>query len=140
MLRLNPKFPGVHLELGKVYISLRRTDDAIRELELALKESPGDADASYFLGGLLAQGERYTEAIPYLERAQKGEARFLGSVLLSGEGQTPAGATGGGRGTAAEGGGVESGRGVCLLPAWAGAAGLRTRGGSPPGAPAGRAS
>ena len=55
VLRLNPKFPGVHLELGKVYISLRRTDDAIRELELALKENAGDADASYFLGGLLAQ-------------------------------------------------------------------------------------
>ena len=55
VLRLNPKFPGVHLELGKVYISLRRNDDATRELELALKENPGDADASYFLGGLLAQ-------------------------------------------------------------------------------------
>ena len=59
VLRLDPAFPGVHLELGKVYISLRRTDEAIRELELALKDSPGDADASYFLGGLLAQEGRY---------------------------------------------------------------------------------
>ena len=73
VLRLNPKFPGVHLELGKVYISLRRNDDAIRELELALKENPGDADTSYFLGGLLAQNDRYTEAIPYLERARKAK-------------------------------------------------------------------
>ena len=71
VLRLHPAFPGVHLELGKVYISLRQTEQAMRELELALKGSPGDADASYFLGGLLAQGEHYAEAIPYLERAQK---------------------------------------------------------------------
>ena len=47
--------------IGKVYISLRRTDEAIRELELALKESPGDGDASYFLGGLLVQEERLAE-------------------------------------------------------------------------------
>jgi superkiller protein 3 len=69
VLRLDPSFPGVHLELGKVYISLRRTDDAIRELELALKDNPGDGDASYFLGGLLVQQSRFSEAIPYLERA-----------------------------------------------------------------------
>jgi tetratricopeptide (TPR) repeat protein len=76
VLRLNPKFPGVHLELGKVYISLRRNDDAIRELELALKENPGDADASYFLGGLLAQNDRYEEDVPYLERARMAKADF----------------------------------------------------------------
>ena len=71
VLRLDPKFPGVHLELGKVYISLRRNEEAIRELELVLKENPGDPDASYFLGGLLAQTDRYTEAIPYLEQAKR---------------------------------------------------------------------
>jgi superkiller protein 3 len=85
VLRLNPKFPGVHLELGKVYISLRRTDDAVRELELVLKESPGDADASYFLGGLLAQGERYTEAIPYLERARKVKPDFWAPYFYLGK-------------------------------------------------------
>ena len=69
-LRLDPKFPGVHLELGKVYISLRRTDDAIRELQLALNESPGDGDASYFLGGLFVQENRFAEGVPYLERAK----------------------------------------------------------------------
>lgn len=85
VLRLNPKFPGVHLELGKVYISLRRTGDATRELELALKESPGDLDASYFLGGLLAQGERYTEAVPYLERARKGKPDFWAPYFYLGK-------------------------------------------------------
>jgi protein O-GlcNAc transferase len=64
----DPQFPGVHLELGKVYICLRRTDDAIRELQLAVKENP--ADANYFLGGLLVQEGRFDEGIPYLERAK----------------------------------------------------------------------
>jgi superkiller protein 3 len=85
VLRLDPRFPGVHLELGKVYISLRRTDDAIRELELVLKEDPGDADASYFLGGLLAQVERYREAIPYLERARKVKPDFWAPYFYLGK-------------------------------------------------------
>jgi len=71
VLRLDPKFPGVHLELGKAYISLRRTEDAIRELETVLKETPGDGDASYFLGGLLVQEGHFAEGIPYLERARR---------------------------------------------------------------------
>jgi tetratricopeptide (TPR) repeat protein len=68
VLRLDPQFPGVHLELGKVYICLRRTDDAMRELQLAVKEDPGDAN--YFLGGLLVQEGRFAEGIPYLEKAK----------------------------------------------------------------------
>ena len=124
VLRLNPKFPGVHLELGKVYISLRRTDDAIRELELVLKENPGDADASYFLGGLLAQDGPLHGGDSLPREGAKGEARLLGALFLFGEGQTQAGAAGGGRGAAAEGGEVEPRRGVGLLPARTGAARL----------------
>jgi tetratricopeptide (TPR) repeat protein len=84
-LRLDPRFPGVHLELGKVYISLRRTDDAIRELQLVLKEDPGDPDASYFLGGLLVQESRYTEGIPYLERAKKAKPDFWAPYFYLGK-------------------------------------------------------
>jgi tetratricopeptide (TPR) repeat protein len=85
-LRLDPKFPGAHLELGKVYISQRRGDDAIRELEVVLKENPGDADASYFLGGLLVQVEaRYKEAIPYLERAKKLKPDFWAPYFYLGK-------------------------------------------------------
>jgi tetratricopeptide (TPR) repeat protein len=85
VLRLDPKFPGVHLELGKVYISLRRTDDAIRELGLALKENAGDPDASYFLGGLLVQQGRYTEGIPYLERAKEVKPDFWAPYFYLGK-------------------------------------------------------
>ena len=84
-LRLDPRLPGARLELGKVYISLRRTDDAIRELELALKESPGDGDASYFLGGLLVQEDRLAEGIPYLERAKQLKADFWAPYFYLGK-------------------------------------------------------
>lgn len=76
VLRLDPEFPGAHLELGKVYISLRRDDDAIRELELALKANSGDGDASYFLGSLLVQEGRDEQGVPYLERATKLKPDF----------------------------------------------------------------
>ena len=69
--KLNPDFAGLHLELGKLYISQRRTADAIAELQLALKESASEEDANYFLGSLLVQENRCQEAIPYLEHARK---------------------------------------------------------------------
>lgn len=85
VLRLDPAFPGVHLELGKVYISLRRTDDAIRELELALQQSPGDPDANYFLGGVLVQAGRYAEGIPYLNRARMAKPDFWAPYFYLGK-------------------------------------------------------
>jgi tetratricopeptide (TPR) repeat protein len=84
-LRLDPRLPGVRVELGKVYISLRRTDDAIRELELALKDSPGEGDASYFLGGLLVQEGRFAEGIPYLERAKQVKPDFWAPYFYLGK-------------------------------------------------------
>jgi len=85
VLRLDPGFPGVHLELGKVYISLRRNEDAVRELKLVLKANPGDGDASYFLGGLLIQTEQYTEGIPYLERAKTAKPDFWAPYFYLGK-------------------------------------------------------
>jgi len=85
VLRLDPRAPGARLELGKVYISLRRTDDAIRELETVLKDNPGDGDASYFLGGLLVQEGRFADGIPYLERAKKWKPDFWAPYFYLGK-------------------------------------------------------
>ncbi|MBV9677942.1 MAG: tetratricopeptide repeat protein [Acidobacteriaceae bacterium] len=71
VLRLDPNFPTLHLELGKLYISQRRTEDAIRELKVALKENPANEDANYFLGSLLVRESHYAEGITYLEQARK---------------------------------------------------------------------
>ena len=69
--RMDGGFPGLHLELGKLYISERRTDDAIAELKAALRENPNNEDADYFLGSLLVQESRFAEGIPYLEHAKE---------------------------------------------------------------------
>jgi tetratricopeptide (TPR) repeat protein len=65
-----PTHPGLHLALGKLYISERRTEDAIRELKAALAENSKDEDANYFLGSLLVRENQYEAGIPYLERAR----------------------------------------------------------------------
>jgi superkiller protein 3 len=85
VLRLDPGFSGVHLELGKVYIALRRTDEAIGELGLALKENSGDGDANYFLGALLVQEGRDPEGIPYLDRATKAKPDFWAAYFYLGK-------------------------------------------------------
>ena len=85
VLRLDQKFAGAHLELGKVYISQRRTDDAVRELGLALKENPADEDANYFLGGLLAQVDLSAEAVPYLQRAIHAKPDFWAPYFYLGK-------------------------------------------------------
>jgi len=69
--QLAPNFAGLHLALGKLYISERRTDDAVRELKLALKDNANDEDANYFLGSLLVQESRYLEGVPFLDRAKE---------------------------------------------------------------------
>jgi tetratricopeptide (TPR) repeat protein len=85
VLRQDAAFPGVHVELGKVYISLRRTDDAVRELELALRADPGDADASYFLGAVMVQAGTYAEAVPHLERAKTAKPDFWAPYFYLGK-------------------------------------------------------
>ncbi|HLH03220.1 MAG TPA: tetratricopeptide repeat protein [Bryobacteraceae bacterium] len=69
--KTNPSYPGLHLALGKLYISERRTDDAVRELKAALGENPNDEDANYFLGSLLVRENQFEAGIPYLERARQ---------------------------------------------------------------------
>jgi tetratricopeptide (TPR) repeat protein len=85
VLRLDPRFPGVHLELGRVYICQRKTDDAVQELQLVLKDNPTDGDANYFLGGLLVQEGRFTEGIPYLERAKLAKPDFWAPYFYLGK-------------------------------------------------------
>ncbi len=84
-LRLDSTFPGVHLELGKVYISLRQPEDALRELGAALQEDPNDKDAAYFLGGLLVQEGHDAEGIAYLERARKSKPDFWAPYFYLGK-------------------------------------------------------
>ena len=76
---------------------------------------------------LLAQGERYTEAIPYLERARKVKPDFWAPYFYLGKArlklEQPAEAVVLLQRAVA----LNPDEAICILPAWAGATGLRTR-------------
>src|SRR2546429_7364905 len=59
------------LELGKVYISLRRREEAEKELRAALDQDGEDTSAIYFLGALYVQNGEYRKSVPLLEQAHK---------------------------------------------------------------------
>jgi tetratricopeptide (TPR) repeat protein len=93
VFELDPHFPGIHLELGKVYISERRNDDAIKQLKEALAENPNDEEANYYLGSLLVRENRYDQGIAYLERAEKSSPDSYGIYLYLGRAKLHLGQT-----------------------------------------------
>lgn len=93
VLRLDPQFPGIHLELGKVYISERRTDDAIEQLREALSADPSNEEANYFLGSLLVRENQYEQGIAYLEEAKRLKPDAYGVYLYLGRAKLHLGQT-----------------------------------------------
>ncbi|MGH9611144.1 MAG: tetratricopeptide repeat protein, partial [Bryobacteraceae bacterium] len=91
VLRLDPRFPGIHLALGKVYISERRNEDAIKQLKKALDKNPSNEDANYYLGSLLVQQAHYKQGIPYLEEAKRLKPDSYGVYLYLGKAKLHAG-------------------------------------------------
>ncbi len=78
------RLPGLALELGKVHVSLRNADKAEQSLREALKETPLDSEANYFLGALLTQQDRPQAGIPFLETALRSRPNFWGSHFYLG--------------------------------------------------------
>jgi protein O-mannosyl-transferase len=89
-LTLAPDEPKarVHRNLGRAKMELGRADEAVTHLERAVRDEPGDADARFSLGVVLANLGRFSEAMPHLEAALAGrpdDAEIhdaLGSALL----------------------------------------------------------
>ena len=73
------RFPGLHRLQASFISGERRTDDAVRELGLAIKEKPSNEEASYFLGALLVQRAHIRRSRPLPARGPQTAARFLGS-------------------------------------------------------------
>jgi predicted Zn-dependent protease len=78
-LDLNAKLPGLRLELGKTYVSLRRNDDAKRELTQAT-----EPEAEYYLGALLVQEGDLAAGVPLLEKVRARQADFWGPYYYLG--------------------------------------------------------
>jgi len=93
VLRLDPQFPGIHLELGKVYISERRTGDAMEQLRKALSADPNSEEANYFLGSLLVRENQFEQGIPYLEKAKEIKPDSYGVYLYLGRAKLNLGQT-----------------------------------------------
>ncbi|MCU1326952.1 MAG: hypothetical protein JWN34_2322 [Bryobacterales bacterium] len=80
-LQADPRLSDAHRELGKTLVSLRDNPAAVKELRLA---DPGDAEALYFLGGVLAQ-ENDPTAVAVLEKARAMNPDFWGSWYYLGK-------------------------------------------------------
>jgi tetratricopeptide (TPR) repeat protein len=66
----DPETPGLESKLGKVYYEKRHWGEAVTHLELALKENPGDGEATQLLGLSYFMNGKLKEAIPLLEKVQ----------------------------------------------------------------------
>ena len=75
--------PALILVLGNLYMQNGRTSEAERSYRLAIKSFPSFRRAHKNLGRLLADQERYKEALPHLQKAiELGAADSLGYGLL----------------------------------------------------------
>ena len=83
-LDADPGVPGGQRELGKSYISLRRTSDALAALKRAIAADPADAEALYFLGGALVQEGDIAASIAPLEKARTLNPDFWGNYYYLG--------------------------------------------------------
>jgi tetratricopeptide (TPR) repeat protein len=61
----------MHTNHAVALFGLQRTDDALRELDVALRLDPTSAEATYTKGAILFNVGRAQEAIPWLERAAR---------------------------------------------------------------------
>lgn len=83
-----PDDAGIHLQLGRVLAAEAKKEDAIAEVQTALKLEPGDTEAQRDLADLLMQSNRFPEAERLyrdLSSAHPNDAEFhnaLGEVLL----------------------------------------------------------
>jgi tetratricopeptide (TPR) repeat protein len=93
VLTLDQHYPAIHLELGKVYISERRNNDAIKHLKEALSENPNDEQANYYLGSLLVLEDQYEQGVTYLEQAAKSSPESYGVYLYLGRAKLHLGQT-----------------------------------------------
>lgn len=76
--------PGLALERGKVFVSLRDAEHAEAALRHAIRETPLDSEANYFLGALLVQQDRAAEGAALLEIARASRPNFWGTHFYLG--------------------------------------------------------
>ena len=85
-LRIAPRDPELHCNLGVALADLGRQDDAIASYRTAVSLAPGYANAHYDLGITLQELKRHDEAIACFEKAleiEPSHKEALGALVMS---------------------------------------------------------
>jgi tetratricopeptide (TPR) repeat protein len=88
ILQLNPKLPGIHYRLGRVYLSKAESAEnaaiAEKELEEELKIDPSNAAAEFTLGEIARRAGQWDPAIQHFSSASRIDSGFAEAFLALG--------------------------------------------------------
>nr|WP_252263447.1 tetratricopeptide repeat protein [Paracidobacterium acidisoli] len=76
-LKLDPKLPGLQLDLGLAYFKTGKFREAVLPLRAAATEKPDDAGLKTLLGMSYFGSAQYREAVPYLQASVKASPENL---------------------------------------------------------------
>ncbi len=85
VVKIEPRFPGVHLNLARLYWKTGRGERAEQEYQQHLREDPGDAPTRLEYGQLLLEEDRRAEAAEQFNRVLEFDATQTRALLHLGE-------------------------------------------------------
>jgi tetratricopeptide (TPR) repeat protein len=87
-IALDPKFPRSHYYLGLTYLlkdGSAKLDEATKEFQVELSGHPEEFFANYYLGVIYNMQRKWTDSIPLLQAAAKGQPRNPDPYFYLGE-------------------------------------------------------
>jgi tetratricopeptide (TPR) repeat protein len=86
ILEQEPKLPGIHYRLGRIFLSKSPADveNATTEFKQELKLDPDNASAEFMLGEIARQAGQWDDAIAHFSRASKLDEGFQEAYLALG--------------------------------------------------------
>jgi tetratricopeptide (TPR) repeat protein len=86
ILEQNPRLPGIHYRLGRVFLAKTPADaeEAKKEFDAELKIDPSNASAEFMLGEMDRQAGQWDEAAGHFSRASKIDEGFAEAYLALG--------------------------------------------------------
>lgn len=85
VVKIEPHFPGVHLNLARLYWKTGRASRAEQEYQQHLREDPGDVSTRLEYGQLLLEEDRRAEATDQFQRVLEFDATQSRAILHLGE-------------------------------------------------------
>jgi tetratricopeptide (TPR) repeat protein len=86
ILEQEPKLPGIHYRLGRIFLSKSpaEVENATTEFDQELKIDPENASAEFMLGEIARQAGQWDDAIAHFSRASKLDEGFQEAYLALG--------------------------------------------------------